>query len=102
MSRQEQLQEVLFQHLMGELSQGQLLKQLRRDVLKMNQKAFAEWVGVSVRTLSSLERDAALPSQQIINKVFNKLGLKAGLVPVNAQAAKMLFRDRLDTHQFIE
>ena len=102
MSRQDQLQAALYQSLMGELSQGQLLKQLRRHVRKMNQNDFAEWVGVSVRTISSLERDAAPPSQQIINKVFNKLGLKAGLVPVNAQAAKMLFRDRLDTHQFIE
>ena len=102
MSRQKQLQQVLFQHLMGEVSQGQLLKQLRRDVLKMNQKAFAEWVGVSVRTISSLERNAAPPSRQIINKVFNKLDLKAGLIPVNAQVAKMPFRDSLDTHQFIE
>ena len=102
MSRQEQLQQVLYLHLMGQLSQGQLLKQLRRNVLKMNQKAFADWVEVSVRTISSIERDAAPPSQQIINKVFNKLGLKAGLIPVNSQAAKMLFSDRLDTHQFIE
>ena len=102
MSRQEQLQAVLYQHLMGEVSQGQLLKLLRREVLQMNQKAFAEWAEVSVRTISSFERGAAPPSQQIINKVFNKLGLKAGLVPVNAQAAKMLFRDRLDTHQIIE
>lgn len=41
----------------SELTEGQLLRALRRDVLGLNQTRYATLVGISRRTLSDLEGD---------------------------------------------
>ncbi len=65
----------------GELTEGQLLRALRRDVLGLSQTRYAELVGISRRTLSDLEGDKGNVTLEVMNRVFKPLGLKVGLLP---------------------
>lgn len=69
--------------LTGELTEGQLLAQLRRRVLGMNQTEYAAFVGVSRRTLSSVENDVGSQSIHVINSVFKPFSLRLGLLPTS-------------------
>ncbi|WP_372612339.1 helix-turn-helix transcriptional regulator [Halomonas sp.] len=79
--REAALLDQLRRLLRGELSEGQVLRHLRREVLGMSQGAYAELVGISRRTLSDIERDAGHASMASMNRVFRPLGLKMGLLP---------------------
>lgn len=65
----------------GELSEGQLLRALRRDVLGLSQTRYAALVGISRRTLSDLEGDKGNVTLAVVNRVFKPLGLQVGLLP---------------------
>lgn len=79
--REAALLDQLRRLMRGELSEGQVLRHLRREVLGLSQGAYAKRVGVSRRTLSDLERDVGSASMTSMNRVFRPLGLKVGLVP---------------------
>ena len=64
----------------GELTEGQLLRRVRTEVLGLNQSQYAELTGVSRRTLSDIERDAGQQTVSVLNRVYRPLGLKMGLV----------------------
>ncbi len=64
-----------------EMSEGELLRTLRKDILAMNQDEYAALVNVSRRTLSDIERDAGNPSLPVLKRVFRPLGLTIGLLP---------------------
>lgn len=81
--RETLLIEGVQQMLTGELSEGQLLAQLRRRVLGMSQTEYAAFVGVSRRTLSSIENDAGRQSTQVIDTVFKPFSLRLGLLPTS-------------------
>ena len=63
------------------MTEGQLLRILRKDFLEMNQDEYAALVKISRRTLSDIERDAGNPSLPVLKRVFRPLGLRIGLVP---------------------
>jgi len=65
----------------GELSDGQLLRALRRDVLGLSQTRYASLVGISRRTLSDLEGDKGNVTLEVKNRVFRPLGLEVSLMP---------------------
>ncbi|MCG6657211.1 helix-turn-helix domain-containing protein [Halomonas campisalis] len=65
----------------GDLTEGQLLRSLRRDVLGLSQTRYAEMVGISRRTLSDLERDTGSVTLEVMNRAFKPLGLEVSLVP---------------------
>ncbi|WP_288131931.1 helix-turn-helix domain-containing protein [Microbulbifer sp.] len=88
--RQALLIKLLTQYMLGELSQGQLLQYLRKEILNFNQTQYAEFVGVSRRTLSDLERDKGSPANTVINKVFKPFGLQAGLIPIHPHVAQKI------------
>lgn len=73
-----------------ELSEGQLLRALRRQVLGLSQDDYARLVGVSRRTLSDIERDVASTSLSVLNRVFKPLGLRAGVMPRQAALLQKL------------
>ena len=89
--QQNLLIDLIRQHILGELSQGQLLKYLRKHFMQMNQAEFATLVGVSRRTLTDLEQDKGSPAQTIVNKVFSPFGVKTSLAPVDPMLACYLF-----------
>jgi len=65
----------------SELTEGQLLRALRREVLGLSQSRYAELVGISRRTLSDLEGDKGNVTLAVMNRVFKPLGLQVGLLP---------------------
>ena len=64
----------------GEMTQGELLRRVRKQVLFLNQEQYARLVGVSRRSLSDIERDAGQQTVSVLNRVFRPLGLEMGLV----------------------
>ncbi|WP_163560305.1 helix-turn-helix domain-containing protein [Halomonas sp. NO4] len=74
----------------GEISEGALLRTLRREVLRLSQEDYARLVGVSRRTLSDMERGKGNVSIEVMNRVFRPLGLRVGLVPRQAELWKAL------------
>ncbi|SHH52155.1 helix-turn-helix domain-containing protein [Ferrimonas marina] len=88
---QEAIQGVQRQLLLGELSVADALRYLRRDVLKMNQAEFASKVGISKRTLSSLEGGGVDGmSVSTLNQVFKIFDLEVGLVPIRTSVPGLL------------
>ncbi|CUB04555.1 helix-turn-helix transcriptional regulator [Marinomonas fungiae] len=86
--RQALLVQLLQQHLLGEISQGQMLKRLRKEVLGFSQTRYAEFVGVSRRTLTDIEQDKGNQAQSMIDTVFKPFGIKSGLTPIHPHVAK--------------
>ena len=86
--RQALLVTLLQKHILGEITQGQMLKRLRKEVLGFSQTRYAELVGVSRRTLTDIEQDKGSQMQSIIDKVFKPLGMKSGLTPIHPHVAK--------------
>tara|TARA_R110001583_G_C5526381_1_gene398121 strand:+ start:495 stop:812 length:318 start_codon:yes stop_codon:yes gene_type:complete len=86
--RQALLVELLQKHMLGDLTQGQMLKRLRKEVLGFSQTRYAELVGVSRRTLTDIEQDKGSQVQSIIDKVFKPLGMKSGLTPIHPHVAR--------------
>jgi|GEM_PF-6060265 len=74
----------------GELSLGGLLRSLRSELLQMNQTEFAQWVGVSRKTISDLEREAGSQSSSVLDRVFRPFGMGSGVVPVSRALRKRL------------
>lgn len=68
---------------MGELTQGQALKELRVSVLGVKQDTFSKMVGVSRKTISEIENDRGVFKTDILDKAFKPFGLKVGLIPVS-------------------
>lgn len=94
--RQALLISLLRQHLKGELSQGALLKQLRKDVLGLSQTRYAEMVGISRRTLTDIEQNKGGQTQSVINKVFKPFGLQMGLIPLQPHIARYLLNENAE------
>jgi len=89
--RQALLVQLVQQHILGEITQGQLLHYLRKKVFGLSQTQFATLVDVSRRTLTDLEQDKARPGATVVNKVFKPFGLHAGLIPIRREIAQEVF-----------
>ena len=81
--RKHKINRVIRALLMGELTQGLALKELRINVLSVKQDTFSKMVGVSRKTISDIENDRGTFKTDILDKVFKPFGLKVGLVPVS-------------------
>ncbi len=76
--RQQILIDLYLQYLKQEITTGELLKYLRKNVLGMSQEQYANLVGISRRTLSDIELNKGSLSQSIMDKVLKPLGLQMG------------------------
>ena len=74
--RQQILIDLYLQYLKQEITTGELLKYLRKNVLGMSQEQYANFVGISRRTLSDIELNKGSLSQSIMDKVLKPLGLQ--------------------------
>ncbi|MCI4188014.1 helix-turn-helix transcriptional regulator [Dickeya dianthicola] len=81
--RTSAMQTIIRRMMLGEMSQGNALRELRLTVLGLKQDAYGRLVGVSRKTLSEIENDKGNYTADIINKVFKPFGLKMGLIPVS-------------------
>ncbi len=77
--------------MFGQLTRGQLLRQLRKSVLRMNQTDFSRLVNVSRRSLTQIESDAIDLSEETLNRVFNIFGLQVGLQLCSKNQVNKLF-----------
>lgn len=90
--RQQVLIDLCTKYLMNEISMGQLLAYLRKNLLSMSQEQYATLVGISRRTLSDIEQDKGKLTQSVVDKVFKPLGLKAGLIPTHEHIVEKIFK----------
>ncbi|MGC7890737.1 helix-turn-helix transcriptional regulator [Vibrio anguillarum] len=94
--RKTEANKIIKQLLLGELTQGQALKNLRINILGLKQDVFARLVDVSRKTLSDIENDRGSYNTEILNKVFKPFGLKVGLLPSSPDTLKSLLIDGED------
>ena len=88
MSKEDQLvavNQIIKRLLLNEISQGEALRELRVNVLRLRQEAYTELTGVSRKTLSEIENDKGNYTPEVINKVFKPFELKSSLVPTSSQ-----------------
>ena len=97
--REQLLLKLLTQLMNSQISEGDLLRCLRKQVLNMNQEQYAKLVGVSRRTLSDIERDQGNQSLPILHAVFKPLGLKPTIVPRNASLYARLINEEQSPEQ---
>lgn len=90
--RQQVLIDLYEQYLLNEITLGQLLTYLRKNVLGLSQEQYAALVGISRRTLTDIEQDKGKLTQSVLDKVFKPLGLKAGLVPTHQHIVKKIIK----------
>ncbi len=90
--RQQVLIDLYVQYLLNEITLGQLLAYLRKNILSMSQEQYASLVGISRRTLTDIEQDKGKLTQSVLDKVFKPLGLKAGLVPTHEHIVRKIIK----------
>ena len=78
--REQKLLGISQRLLAEEISEGEALRLLRREVLGLSQEDYAKLVGVSRRTLSDIERNQGNLTLAVMNRVFRPLGLRMCLV----------------------
>jgi len=76
----------------GELSEGRLLRTLRKDALGLTQQRYADLAGISRRTLSDLEGNKGNVTVEVMNRAFRPLGLKVGLLPRHPELLEVVLR----------
>jgi transcriptional regulator with XRE-family HTH domain len=91
--REDYLRENLLLNLTGKISEGTLLKRLRKDLLGMSQSEFCKLAGISRRSLSDIENDRGPSTSMTLNTVFGIFGLRLSLLPMNAELTKLVCAD---------
>ncbi|TDR76476.1 helix-turn-helix transcriptional regulator [Paludibacterium purpuratum] len=92
--RENRLAELLTQLMSGTITEGKLLRTLRKEVLGLSQEQYSKLVGISRRTLSDLELDRASPSLALLNASLRPLGLQVGILPRDPSLRRRLFEQR--------
>lgn len=86
------LVDLIRQLMTGTVTEGQILRLLRKKVLGMSQDRYASLVGISRRTLSDLELDRGSCSLKLMNEAYKPLGLQVGLLPRSPVLRSNLFK----------
>lgn len=90
LARETLLLNLVEQFFSDQISMGQLLRRLRKDMLNMSQDEFSSMVKISRRTLSDIETDKGSQTLSVLGCVFRPFGLKIGLLPRNQQILKKM------------
>lgn len=81
---------LLRQVLQGEITEGELVRVLRRRVLGVSQSKYAALVGVSRSVLSMMERNEGTVSTSIREAILRPLGLHTCPWPIRKDHQKAL------------
>ena len=65
----------------GEITIGEAVRRLRKEVTGLQQARFAQMCKLSLRALRQLQLDESNPTVQTLNSVFNPFGMQVGIVP---------------------
>ena len=90
-SRQLFLLNAVQELMRGVTSRGQLIRNLRKNLLMMNQQEFAVFCKISRRTLTEIENDADGLNEGSLNRVLGIFGLQMGVVPISLYQVEKLF-----------
>ncbi|ALO45499.1 helix-turn-helix domain-containing protein [Pseudohongiella spirulinae] len=91
--REDFLREQLLLNLTGTISEGELLKRLRKGLLGMSQSDFCKLAGISRRSLSDIENNRGPSTTATLNAAFGIFGLRLSLLPMNAELTKLVCAD---------
>ena len=80
LQRQRYLQELREQLAAGQLSIGEAVCRLRKDVTGLRQDQFARMCKISLRALRQIEHDEGNPTLQTLNSIFNLFGMQIGVI----------------------
>ena len=80
-SSEDILAELLTQLYTGAITEGELLQNVRKKVLRLSQSEYAKLTGVSRRTISAFEQNQVTPSLKAYIVLFKPIGLQPGLLP---------------------
>lgn len=89
-NRQQILIDLYKQYLLNEMTLGQMIIYLRKNILEMSQQEYADYVGISRRTLTNIEQDNDKLTQSVLNKVLKPLGMKVGIIPTYAHVIQKI------------
>jgi DNA-binding XRE family transcriptional regulator len=81
LQRNRVLDELKSQLASGQISIGEAVRRLRKDVTGLRQAQFAQMCKLSLRALRQLEHDESNPTLQTLNSVFTPFGMQVGIVP---------------------
>ncbi|MDF7659539.1 helix-turn-helix domain-containing protein [Erwiniaceae bacterium L1_54_6] len=79
--REAMLLDLLQKFIEEQMTQGELLMQLRKKVLGFSQERYAALAGISRRTLSDVELNKESITLTTLSRAFKPLGLKVGVLP---------------------
>ncbi len=85
LERQHYLQELREQLAEGQVSIGEAVCRLRKDVTGLRQDQFARMCKISLRALRQIEHDEGNPTLQTLNSIFNLFGMQMGVIKYVAQ-----------------
>ncbi len=77
--REDYLKSLLEKLNHQEMTAGQVLATLRKNILNMNQESYATLVGLSRKTISDIENDTGKQTLPVLNSAFKPFGLTFGL-----------------------
>lgn len=77
---EDKLTTLIASHIRGELTRGELLRTLRKDILRMNQTRYCSLVGIGRNALVDIERDQGEPTESIVSKAFAPFKLKPVMI----------------------
>lgn len=96
LEREALLLGLLSEFFSDQVSTGELLRRLRKDMLNMSQEEFSSLVKISRRTLSDIETDKGSQSLSVLGRVFRPFGLKIGLLPRSQQLLKKILEKEFE------
>ncbi len=94
--RTEVLLEILAMAFHDQITHGQLIRMMRRDVLGYSQDQFVQLTKVNRKTLSLVEGDKTIPSLSVLLELLKPFGLELTVTP-KAEGMKKRLVDRLKT-----
>ncbi|GLR64252.1 helix-turn-helix domain-containing protein [Marinospirillum insulare] len=80
LEREQYLSDLLDQLTQGEISIGQAVYSLRKDVTGLRQDQFARMCKISLRALRQVEYDQGNPTLQTLNNIFKLFGMRMGVI----------------------
>ncbi|HHR5901539.1 TPA: helix-turn-helix transcriptional regulator [Providencia alcalifaciens] len=82
--------EISRKFLLGEITIGEGIQQLRKNFLRLNQEKFAKLVGVSRKTISDVENNRGNLSIETLNAIAKPFQLKLTLLPTSSDILEKL------------
>lgn len=80
LERQRYLNDLREQLAQGNVSIGEAVCRLRKDVTGLRQDQFARMCKISLRALRQIEHDDGNPTLQTLNSIFHLFGMQMGVI----------------------